>query len=314
MSFIGDRIMMLVKIIFKTPLHIGEAGIGLEETSQFIHSDTLYSAIFQAWLRLFGETMSDVVLTSAFPFVGNIYYFPRPLLPIPDFTSDLALQYGKAIKRIRFVDYDNFKKWITGMPLDLEEVLNTSDIISKAIISAVQPKVSLDRMTLASNLYYVGETVFANSLGAGLFFLVKLKAEQMPKFKAALKFLGEEGIGGRRSQGYGAFEAEFEDSFYLDEPETPNAYVTLSLFHPASDGEIRDNLYSYRLVERTGWLEGEKANFGMRHKRVLMIAEGSVFHRRVSGTVVDVAPSGFDAHPVYRNGLAFIIGARLEAK
>lgn len=306
--------MIIVKLKFKGPVHIGKAGVGLEETCQFIHSDTLYSAIFQAWLRLFGETMSDVVLTSAFPFVDNTYYFPRPLLPIPDFTSDLAMQYGKAIKRIRFIDYDNIKKWITGKPLDLEEVLNKVDVINRAIVSAVQPKVSLDRMTSASNLYYVGETVFANTLGAGLFFLVKLKAEQKPKFEAALKLLGEEGIGGRRSQGYGAFEAEFGDNFYLDEPESPNAYITLSLFHPASDGEIRDNLYSYRLVERTGWLEGEWANFGMRHKRILMIAEGSVFHRRVSGAVIDVAPKGFDAHPVYRNGLAFLLGANVEVQ
>lgn len=302
----------IAKLKFKGSIHIGEAGLGLEETSPIIHSDTLYSAIFQAWLRLFNEPMADVLLTSAFPFVDSDYYFPRPLLPIPDFTAELATQYGKAIKRLRFVDRDHFCKWISGKALDMETMLAKGATVAKTMHTVVRPKVALDRMTSSSNLYFVGEAVFAKRHEAGLFFLVDLNAEQWPKFQSALKFLGEEGIGGRRSQGYGAFEADFSESFVPMEPENPNAFVTLSLFYPACEDEVKDSLIAYRLVERTGWLEGGKGNLGMRHKRILMMTEGSVFRKRVAGTLVDVAPESFKSHPVYRNGLAFTIGAKSE--
>ncbi|WP_338835355.1 type III-A CRISPR-associated RAMP protein Csm4 [Neomoorella thermoacetica] len=303
----------LVKLHFKAPLHLGQAGLGLEESSLILHSDTLYSGIFQAWLRLYGEPLPEIILTSAFPFIAANYYFPRPFLPAPGYTSELAIKYGKALKRTSFISQEHFARWVQGIPLDFEQLVEESKLLGEVMGTGVRAQVALDRLHSNSALYFVGETFFAQHREAGLFFLVDLPPEYWPNFQAALKMLGEEGIGGRRSLGYGIFEPEFIADFSLIQIDKPDAYLTLSLVYPAGPDEVQDNLIAYQLVERMGWLEDKYGNLAQRHQRVLMFSEGSVFRRPVRGRLVDVAPPGFKAHPVYRNGLAFNVGVRLEA-
>lgn len=305
--------MQLVKLRFKAPVHIGEAGLGLEESARIVHSDTLYSAVFQTWLRVFGEAPPEFRLSSAFPFAGERYYFPRPLLPAPGYTNELALKYGKQLKRARFIERKHFVRWIKGEPLDYETLIEETQVLESVMETRVRPHVTLDRRRAASVLYFVGETVFDDRRDAGLFFLVDVQPEDWPRFQTVLTVLGEEGIGGRRSQGYGVFEPEFSGAFAIEQVSDPNAYLTLSLVYPDNSEEVRDNLVAYHLVERTGWLESMKGNLGRRHQRVLMFGEGSLFRRPVRGKLVNVAPPGFAAHPVvYRNGRAFIVGVRRE--
>ena len=73
---------------FRSPLHLGRRGIGLEETEIWIPADTLFSAICQTWRTFYGEesltdfltqyeTAEPFLLTSTFPFVGDIRFFPQ---------------------------------------------------------------------------------------------------------------------------------------------------------------------------------------------------------------------------------------------
>ena len=85
----------LIKLKFKTPLHIGleHSGIDYEETAYSIHSDQFFSAICNAYLDLYGEkeletffekvTDNEFRLTDLFPYVKDKYYLPTPLFP-PD--------------------------------------------------------------------------------------------------------------------------------------------------------------------------------------------------------------------------------------
>jgi len=41
---------------FRSPLHIGERGVGLEETRVHVPADTLFGAICSVWRLLYGRT------------------------------------------------------------------------------------------------------------------------------------------------------------------------------------------------------------------------------------------------------------------
>jgi len=308
-----NEMLRLVKLRFTSPLHIGQAGLGLEESSFVIHSDTLYSCIFHTWFCLFNEPMPFISLSSAFPYVGETLYFPKPFLPLPGFNNELALKYGKSFKKMRFVAYEHFVRWIKGISLDFDKMLDDNSELERIMRFSIRPQVALDRLTASSKLYFVGETYFDIRQNAGLFFIVDLADVNWEKLKQVIIFMGEEGIGGRKSSGYGHFEPTFVNGFIIDEIDKPDAYLTLSLVCPASDDEVRENLIAYQLIERTGWLESKQKNYGIRHQRLMMLEEGSIFKKAPLGKIVDVAPPGFDAHPVYRYGKAFNVGVKLGA-
>ncbi len=63
----------LVKLDFaENPVHFGEVGIGLEFTSEHLHSDTFFSAWFSAYAQLYSDQqikhLFDRFLTSSPPF------------------------------------------------------------------------------------------------------------------------------------------------------------------------------------------------------------------------------------------------------
>lgn len=92
--------------------HFGERGIGVEETAELLHSDTLFAAIVSAWRLLHTPASPDdhalpllepfvsrraplpFLISSALPFAGPVQLFPRPLLP-------LGIQRG--LKDVRYV-------------------------------------------------------------------------------------------------------------------------------------------------------------------------------------------------------------------
>ena len=86
-----------VNLIPKGAFHLGERGIGYEETAEMVHADTLFGALCTAWALLFGndEMVNDLLpvdvdadawtppflLSSAFPYAGSVRFYPRPLVP-----------------------------------------------------------------------------------------------------------------------------------------------------------------------------------------------------------------------------------------
>lgn len=334
----------LVRLRPLSPFHLGARGIGLEETETFIHSDTLFSALCNAWVRCHGTqdlknrllqplpqgTKPPLRISSAFPYAFDTPFFARPLSPLRmNNPGD-----PKPLKRGRFVSGRLFVSLLSGNRVDPPEVLHDGDLwvtagerqdISEQMGTAPAlpgadlavwilqevPRVSLDRVTQASNIFYFSRVTFAP--GCGLFFLAVVDPPIRPAFETVVRVLGDTGIGGDRTAGYGQFEPGFEE-VELDVPEDAETFLSLSLLSPSSQ-EIEGLLgprSAYGLVRRDGWIDSPQAR-NYRRRACRMFAEGSVFRGtsdRLYGRLVDVTPTAPEvrlSHPIYRYGYAFPI-------
>ncbi len=320
-----------------SPLHLGEHGIGLEETAEFVHSDTLFGGLCFAWAEVFGPGALEellaafaagrppFIISSAFPRLGPVRLFPRPRLPLP---ADQAAE--ELLKDVRWVSEGIFRAWLQGN--DLSSRVEPANIIGQEVwvesgersnlprtrpdgpywTVDIVPRVALDRVTSASNLYYVGQVRFAP--GCGLFCLVRAEEDGVyGRVRTALEALGELGLGGERSLGLGGFSVE--DAGPWEMPAGGPRFLTLSLYHPRAE-ELEAGVIgpgaAYQLIVRSGWV-ASPAWPGKRRKWVRMLTEGSVLvgdGGRIYGDLADVTPAEPlpGAHPVYRYGYAFPVG------
>lgn len=321
-----------------SPLHLGERGIGMEESGETVPSDTLFSALCWAvrevegsgwledWLVAFRSGRPPLLLTSAFPFAGDVRFYPRPMLPARGVSDAGApgTSPGKRLKGVTHVSEGLFRRWVAGESLaaEMDEGnflpggLWISGAESKALPTGISApwsgpdpvaRVALDRRSNASSLYQVGEVRYRE--GCGLWFGVRWRDDGWRDLLvAALNCLAEAGIGGERSSGRGQFRWDSHEGSSFSSAPSSARNVTLSLYHPTReevDGGRLGEAY-YRLRVRRGWV-GSAEGQGLRGKAVRMLAEGSVIYGGDAGDLVDVTPEGFAAHRVYRYGLAFPI-------
>jgi len=347
-------IWRLVKLNFGRNLaHFGEVGIGMEETSDRIRSDSLFSAWISIYARLFGKAAVEEILqlfptneqpdvlppfrvSSTFMYQDkgenkDIYYLPRPL-KFPINYPETDLEFFKTYKKLNYLPLDIWKRWYqeTGFTnQDAEELENyTLDKPNGKLVDAGAfnynktrkieqlPKVAIDRNTRATNLYHTGFVQFACEKNpTGLYFLVELSPQGeklIDKLKAALEFLGEEGIGGERSSGAGRFTVK-----WLQLTETWNKIVNfkngeyqtlISLFWDSPIQEEFLNKASYDIQERGGWISESQ----LRRRMVRMFSEGSVFLTLPHGKLVDVTPDNFHKHRIYRSGISLSLPIKVK--
>ena len=345
----------LVKLNFgRSPAHFGELGIGIEETSDRVRSDALFSAWVSVYARLFGKNAVEELLQT-FPsekhpqliprlrisstFIyrqeneHTIYYLPRPLkFPINYPGEDL--EFFKTYKKLNYLPLEVWQRWYQGEGFiggDAEELkaetkgksnghlrqLGTFDY-KKAFEIAQIPKIAVDRVTRATNLYHTGFVQFRSDKNpSGLYFLLQLSPEGdklAEQLKAALHLLGEEGLGGERSSGAGRFEIE-----WLELPENwqsivdfsaGNYHTLMSLFWDIPIKPEFLNNASYEIQERGGWI----AENQLRRKMVRMFSEGSVFLLPPEGKLVDVTPQTFKKHRIYRSGISLSLPIKAKDK
>jgi CRISPR type III-A-associated RAMP protein Csm4 len=124
--------------------------------------------------------------------------------------------------------------------------------------------------------------------------------------RAAFRLLGDSGIGGERSRGWGRFVSRFadQDPFATFNAGEPGTWWLLSLFNPRAEDSVEWDRGDYTISERSGRVE----NAGIATRIVRMVDEGSVVVAQSApvGAARDVAPDGY-AHPVYRAGFAVAI-------
>lgn len=175
------------------------------------------------------------------------------------------------------------------------------------------PRVTIDRASSSSTIFQVGRTIFNE--GCGLWLLVN--ANHLSEFvEELLEILGDQGIGGERSSGYGAFDVGPFEVPELPEPSKGDRVMTLSRYNPTKQelaAGVLGTHASYELADVGGWL-ASPGNTAQRRKRMRMIEAGSILEAKhpIVGRVVDVRPEydlpGAPDHPVYRSGLALLIG------
>jgi CRISPR-associated protein Csm4 len=292
----------------------------------------------------FSQGTFPFALTSAFPFAGKIRFFPLPLncleSDIWDNTDDVEM---KRIKKLTFVSEDIFRE-ILKDPASItrfcskESFLPGGGLITedekKKIPKTIQsgeislfdnthkrPRVAIDRVRNTSNLFHTGTVHFGS--GCGLWFGVCWQSDSnrwQSTFPQILSALADDGIGGDRTTGYG--QIEIEDWAPILLPDSKNqSWVTLSRYIPApvEMSALTHETARYALDQVGGWLQSP-GQASQRRKSINMLQEGSVFGPVESlpiGTIVDVRPTygetQFEAHPVYRSGLAVGVGFSKES-
>lgn len=361
----------IVKLNFISPLHLGAEGTGVEKIYDFLHSDTLFSAICHGWLEIYGRESLEVLLeefpkndqttipveppfiiSSAFPFVvkgdETTYFLPKPQKrpPFPRFEGKKpkeAKRVEKTLDDMDWIDLELFWEWAKAVEpqekwLNYKERFNKmTRLLDNAVNSDTRPRVTKDRRTSSSLLYHFGLIYFSDDEEkgrGGLYFLVRCRDESVEnKLKAVLKLLGETGIGGERSSGYGRFEArwcELDERWKIPRPRFSNGRISLTLYYPSVSDLRRGKelpVYQYGLIKRAGWTSSPYQKKPYRHKVLNMFREGttfatakhpSIFRKdKTVGCLVDVASDEFlqnVKHPIYRYGIAFILPAQIRVR
>ena len=325
----------IYKLRFPHGVHVGAYGIGTEGARVTIPSDTLFSALLSSWITLGNDhnlwssqfprtddketTSADppFLLTSAFPYRGDTIFFPKPL--DPELAHEgLKDKYRKRWKKLPFISESALEKLRSGHLPDSELVKEQEETLRGNWEVRKIPRVTLDRISSASNLFHVGRVEFAE--GAGLWFAVIWRDPDRKcgdytfkeTFEISLKALSRSGIGGERTYGYGIFEIADKKDVEWPDPESGKPALLLSRYNPRPD-ELPDVLRDakgYALEEVRGWTYSPHGQF--RRRSIVMLKEGSVILARdgIMGHVVDVGPLHVETrepllpHPVWRYGLA----------
>ena len=378
------------RLRFCSGFHLGRRGVTPEEAQATLPADTLYAALLATYRRLGGRPDAlargfprlyadgnqatgspPFLLTSAYPFVGDLRFFPLPV-PLSRFLSERILtERRKVIGGIRFVSEGIFRLMTDGKLLDGylfpdestdgESELGTAlqggafwmmvkeraklppqmhlhprtkrelphrALLRQQVFSSDQvPHVTVDRISSTPNIHHTGRVSYRR--GCGLWFGVDWRepgaqldgqeSSLQSGFERILAFLGEQGIGGKRSIGYGTFNYYRPESrIELPEPSPGGQALLLSRYHPRED-ELPDTLtraVGYELVPLAGWLQTFDAPTQGR-RRVWLVREGSMVRAtggQTQGELVDIGPvyDGGPAlpHPVWRYGVALAVGVK----
>lgn len=345
-------------LTFRGGLHVGQGAENLNATRVTVPSDTLYAALVdqhrhlgddpEGFVAPFREGHAPFRLTSAFPFAGQVRFYPMPADLAAVFSLETLARAGaqKRLRRLRFLSEGLLNRLLQGQRLDAylpsedgkgpgrtlqrgalwltaEEVDRLPEAagpsgegkgaprpLTHLWKAQTVPRVTLNRLSSASTYFQVERVRFAP--GCGLWFGVQ---GEMEALEPLLTALGESGLGGERSAGYGAFTFERSAPLSLPEPAEGRLYL-LSRYLPAEaeiPGALEDA--AYRLESVAGWLRSPDRP-ALRRRRLWMLAEGSLVRPPVSGALEDVRPvlrkdrkTPLLPHPVWRFGLA--LGVRL---
>ncbi len=308
------------KLCFRSALHVDSRGTAFYEQGEpVIRSDTLSAAIACQWLQLFPEDEEVLfrsppyLLSSAFPFYRKQMFLPRPVACSKPAGENPGIQ--KRLKKAQWLDVPLWQKAANGrddwvmlkglrhgglMTSDAREFPEHTQLWQVES----KPRIAVDRGNggAAEGLIFHFARIHYQSEG-GLCFFARLDDQgALSRFEAALRLLGECGIGSDRNSGHGHFAFESCDMPTINSKQA----VCLSLFNPDSDDMSEGWLEKaqYLLDRRGGWISGSS----WRKADVRMFAEGSCFSRRMRGRMVKVGKHPRYDHPVYRDGRAFMVG------
>lgn len=196
----------MFRLSFPYGVHFGDGN--LDSSNMTFHADTLFSALFieavksgeQVAQQLLENTKKgNVVLSDAFPYIGDTYYLPKPLVYIQRNEDVGNSVLKKKAKKLNYVPVDKMEEYLQG-ELDIKKEGDKF-----ACLGSGQVKASVAIKGLEdTEPYYVGTYSYAED--NGLYFFAGLEEEFEDAFLDLLDMLSFSGIGGKRSSGYGRFE------------------------------------------------------------------------------------------------------------
>ena len=311
-----------------TPLHIGTGKENYDYSSSDLHSDTLSAALAAIKVQTsdggnLKSFMESFVVSSAFPFVGERYFLPKPHGRIDVRVTD-ADEYivRKKLKKLRFIEAGLWNNLITGEKLTIQSnqlkgsflLSDSSDFnIPAPYKSQVNQRVSVPREDGKDAEPFFFEWTYFDA-NSGLYCLLDASEEVENELIQLFKQLGESGLGTDRNVGGGKFEVE-TTKLSIGEVLSADSVMLLSLFIPTEEELHKLDLVhaDYDLLKRGGYIAGSQES-DFRHlwkKTIYMFNTGSVFPTTsfLEGKVVDLRPDWNDErmHPVFRSGKPFVV-------
>jgi CRISPR type III-A-associated RAMP protein Csm4 len=217
---------LVIKLRPTGPWRIGPDSGARNQVDAIYHSDSLYSAVTSAMMRLgmleewLGATAANgqaaVTFSSCFPFLDEIGFVVPPRTVWPP-SSPAQLSARVRWKSARFVPLGIVQGLLSGQVLD--ETQWAVDGVSACLVpsgksgpfrSGVRFNTAVDRLTGAAERHSVACVEF--SKGAGLWTIASFADESarnrwLEPLKTAFRVLADSGFGGERSRGWGRAES-----------------------------------------------------------------------------------------------------------
>jgi len=314
---------------FSTPLHIGKGGADLDDTDVIYRSDSLKSAIYATGLPIFNDWsdptgfFGNFLLSSAFPFLGNEYFVPRPIGGMEfDFTDTAVTLRAKTAKKIRYISLQLFTQWMhqpnEKIPAPAAHIspdglfLFNAPNARNVFIKEVQQRVAKPSDGEDTTPYYLERLYFAKD--AGLYFIANFNSDFLKQqVCTTLRILGDNGIGTERSSGNGYFtfiDASDVSTIELPDINNPTYYMPLGLYLPQKTEMQNMNLAESRwdIVRRGGYIAATPYPELMRLRKnnIWFFTEGSVFSTSTKpvGRLVNLKPAvdRTGLHSIWRDG------------
>ncbi|MDI6798174.1 MAG: type III-A CRISPR-associated RAMP protein Csm4 [Desulfatibacillaceae bacterium] len=313
------------------PLHLGEDG-DLSGSASLVRADTLWSALVTLAFETGRGELVDILkdpkrflVSSAFPAWEDIRFLVRPFVR-PNWSA-VGVSANKTepepdrkkLKSVWFVSEKLFHDMIKGRPVCWDDTVSAGHCamlkseVQKRLLpdwitgSATVTGNVVDRLTSMADLFDRSDLFVNVGEGAYLYFRARMEPDFQKAFLSLLQDLGRRGIGGERSIGKGAFEADCLGTLSaLGEEKPTSRFATLSPYYPTGQEVSAGALEkaSYELVAQGGWV----GTTGLRRKKIRMLKEGSVASavpgKEFSGEIPDVRPNNFP-NPVWRYGMAY---------
>lgn len=289
-------------------------------------------------------------ITSLMPTVNGIDLLPMPLLR-PKLAKIDGVALRKQLKEIAWVSRTVFQKLITGQDLSGDDsvVEQHGERLAPYTVQAgavwlsrdeydqldgektalwkveTRPRVTIDRISTAATAFSSGGVYFTDTqkIKVSLYCLIRWETadsgfQQM--IEQVFKVLGESGVGGERSYGYGQFQPSFtpiNDDLGVAQGEY---FTTLSPYLPQpTERAVFAPPARYSIVLRRGWMSLPGYS-NLRRPTVRMIDTGAVLHQLpgqvVVGALADATPDILqqpDQPTVYRYGLAWPVSVAAAA-
>jgi len=321
--------------------HFGENG--LEDSSDLLHSDTLFSALANIYeYALSGaETFISLVESGRLSFSSGMYallkqgemsllFLPKPVVTYRK-SGDRKLH--KSLKYFSLGVLEEFRKSFESQKHESELDLSVYSSIGNEFLCladelggmpdefknrsfrrfTTSPKVKVHTTFEDNDRLYHETTVQFNSFAVDgqeyegaycVLFRHDLTDEQYREFLAALRIMADEGVGGQRSSGKGQFREVREVTIDIPEREAVAAYLGLSIVSPADDREF-DALERYEMFVRGGGSLGWRGDSEKHRKQARFVKEGALLKENIAGQLVDVSPEA--DRSILRNGRNFAI-------
>ena len=289
-----------------------------KSTSQYLHSDTLWSALVNAWALCCPETIEDFIsecknggfkLSSAFYYVefkeNNVYFLPKPVS-----LNLFQFDEPKKLKKVRFIskgvwetgllpkDWFNSEKCVLLQNDNIIALKSEIDTPIQLFSIETSPKTHARDITDREDSFYYETDLFltyGDDYKVDWYFLIEnnLSENSQNDLKKALQTLVSFGIGGERSSGCGSL-TEYEEKFLdIELTEMSNYKCSVSLIAPKENELMKNSLY--QTIKRGGrFIESGKCL-----PMTQMLLEGAVFDTEIQGSVVTLNENP----PILRYGL-----------